>query len=314
MLTGGPVNGGTATAELYDPATGNFTSTGLMPAPRSNHTATLLANGKVLLAGGTGEDERVSSELFDPDTNAFSASGLAVHAGREAGTATLLESGKVLFTLKNSEDSERGAEIYDPESGTFQLTSDMQTGRGFSTGTQLSDGLVLVAGRDQKGGSSEIYDPRTATFSDPMRLQREEGYTATLLKDGTVLMAGGWVCGGASIGTSDVYHPARRIPSPLLSATSHATTHEPVSPLDPAVAGEALELYLTGLSAASVIPPQVSIGGKMADVLFFGNAPGFPAGNQVNIRVPEGIAPGPTVSIRLIYLGRPSNESKIAVR
>ena len=109
LLTGGPVNGGTATAELYDPATGSFTSTGLMTAPRSNHTATLLANGKVLVAGGAGEDDPVTSDLFDPDTVTFSASGMAVHAGREAGTATLLETGKVLFTLKNSEDSERGA-------------------------------------------------------------------------------------------------------------------------------------------------------------------------------------------------------------
>jgi uncharacterized protein (TIGR03437 family) len=147
-----------------------------------------------------------------------------------------------------------------------------------------------------------------------MRLQREEGYTATLLKDGTVLMAGRWVCCGASIGTSEIYRPARPIPPPLLLATSHATTREPVSPIDPAVAGEVLELSLTGLSTGSVIPPQVVIAGRMAEVLFFGNAPGFPAGNQVNVLVPDGIAQGPTVPIRLIYLGRPANESKIAVR
>jgi uncharacterized protein (TIGR03437 family) len=155
-------------------------------------------------------------------------------------------------------------------------------------------------------------------------MQREEGHTATLLPDGTVLMSGGWVCCGYSIATAELYRPAALVAAPVLLSLSqdgrgpgailHAATYLVVSPINPAVAGEALEIYLMGLTEGSVLPPRVAIGGRMAEVLFFGKAPGYADLNQVNVRVPTGIVPGSAVPLRMNYIGRPSNEVTIGVK
>jgi hypothetical protein len=198
--------------------------------------------------------------------------------------------------------------------------------RGYSTDTLLPDGKVLIAGREwvHSGGSADLYDPVTGAFSTTgdMLTHREEGHTATLLPNGTVLLSGGWICCGHSIATAEIYHPAVLAPSPVLfslaggeqGAILHAGTHQVVSSSNRAMAGEALEIYGAGLTDGSMIPPQVAIGGRMADVLFFGKAPGFADLNQVNVRVPSGVAPGSAVPVRLAYLGRSSNEVTIALQ
>jgi len=143
------------------------------------------------------------------------------------------------------------------------------------------------------------------------------------LQDGTVLLAGGWVCCGQTISNAEIYRPAILTPPPVLltvgnslqEAVLHATTHQLVSlPDNPATAGEALEIYLTGLIDGAVIPPQGIVEGHLAEVLYFGKAPGYDSLNQINIRLPSGLFPGPhTTSLRLGYLGRSSNVVTLGV-
>ena len=94
----------------------------------------------------------------------------------------------------------------------------------------------------------------------------------------------------------------------------HATTHQVASSDNPAIAEEALEIYCTGLTEGSVISPQAIIGGRMAEVLSYGNAPGLPGLNLVNVRVPSAVVPGSAVPVHLTYIGRTSNEVTIAVQ
>ena len=153
----------------------------------------------------------------------------------------------------------------------------------------------------------------------PSRRGRYGGQAATLLPDGTVLQSGG-CCQEAA---AEIDHPAVLVPSPKLFSLAgdgrgpgpmlHAGTERIVSPSDPAITGEALEIYGAGLVEGAVISPLVAIGGRLAEVLYFGEAPAYAGLNQIDVRVPNGIPSGPDVPVRLNYLSRPSNEVTLAV-
>ena len=153
--------------------------------------------------------------------------------------------------------------------------------------------------------------------------ENREGHTARLLPDGTVLVAGGGINARGTVGT-EIYYPNVLIPAPVLFSLSgdgrgqgaiwHAQTGQIASAGNPAVAGEILSMYTTSLVDGGVIPPQIAVGGRLAEVLYYGAAPGYPGYYQVNVRVPNGVPPGPVVPVRLTYLGRSSNAVTLSVQ
>ncbi len=364
-----------ATAELYDPSSGTFASTGSMNALRGLNNAALLADGRVLVAGcsipcnsGIAEiynpaagafatagnsrtsggtvtlvaDSRVlttgggcsanggNAQLFDPGVDLFSFTGLFPNACDDINNATLLTNGKVLFAGNEENDgTPAAAELYDPAAGTFANLGHTIGPHEYSASILIPDGTVLISGGQLPGGNgvsgAELYTPTTGTFSltGSMTAGRHE-HTATLLPDGTILIAGGYSLWPSSTASAEVYHPAVLVSAPLLfslwgdgkgqGAIWHADTGQVASAENPAIAGEALSMYTAYLVSGGVIPPQVAVGGQLAEVLYFGGAPGYPGYNQVNFALPNGVPPGLAVPVRLTYIGRPSNEVTIGVR
>ena len=176
---------------------GVFVSTGSMIQARAGHTATLLPNGKVLVAGGRIIAAGLASaELYDPVTGTFTATG-SMTAERAGHTATLLPSGMVLIAGGGG-DTPASAEQYDPSAGTFTPTGSMTEGRASHTATLLPSGKVLVAGglgnsvNWGDSASAELYDPSPGTFTATGRMTwPRQSHTATLLPSGKVLIAGG---------------------------------------------------------------------------------------------------------------------------
>jgi hypothetical protein len=214
--------------ELFNPAKGVFTSAEDMGAPRVFHTATLLVNGDVLMAGG---DDRLATvyttaQLFDPNTGLFTSTRGNMAAARTGHTATLLGNGKVLLaggsnTVGNTPGGSATAELYDPTTGKFTPTNGhMKVARSFHTATLLRDGTVLLVGGDNDGSTAEIFTPGTGLFALTESLSvARPAHSATLLLSGEVLVAGGQN-GGVATATTELYNPLTRkftLAKPMLS-------------------------------------------------------------------------------------------------
>lgn len=198
LIPGG--GGGDSISEIYDPATGTFAATtGNLLTPRTGHTATLLNDGTVLIAGGSDSYSLAAAEIYDPATGSFTATGsLNIPS---SSTATLLNDGRVLIA-GGSDDSPSGvsdlkrAELYDPATKIFTLTSSLNTERAGLAASALQDGSVLVVGGQNSSGTNnttaDLFNPATETFTGAGAMAfARSGPSATLLNDGTVLIAGG---------------------------------------------------------------------------------------------------------------------------
>jgi N-acetylneuraminic acid mutarotase len=189
-------------AEIYNPATGTWTATGALRAVRHAMTATRLASGKVLVAGGAtaAMDALNSSEIYDPVAKTWTL-GLKMVTARSDYASLMLGTGKVLFTGGENINgvSIKNAELYNPSTGTFTATGGMTATREEHTAVLLANGNVLVSGGNKKTlttqtplASAELYNPATGTWTATGSMSNaRSGHTSTVLHNGNVVNAGG---------------------------------------------------------------------------------------------------------------------------
>jgi N-acetylneuraminic acid mutarotase len=260
---------------LYDPATGAWSVTGNLNAARQWHTATLLPDGQVLVAGGytgnsPGGSYLLSSELYDPVAGTWAATGdlnvsLAHHQ------AALLPNGKVLVCGGAGEGPSgepilpSSGELYDPATKTWELTGQLTIGRALHSVTLLANGWVLAAGGTQDGESAffstELYDPASGAWEVTAALNIARFYhAAVLLPDGKVLVTGGGQGPRdqvASYSSAELYESAS---AANLSISRKIPTFKTGLPLQrmPSASTSRKQIQQTSCSASIRLKPQVS--------------------------------------------------------
>lgn len=208
LVCGGRKTTASGNAHAWRVHDGGVQAVGAMAVMRWGHSATTLADGRVLVAGSGWADASScgTAEVYDPASRSFAATG-ALQQRRGWHSATLLNNGQVLVAggVDDLGQPRNSAELYDPASGRFSLlASPMQQPRDRHSATLLADGRVLLV----SGSSAELYDPATKTFSatgGPCSARR--AHAAVLLADTRVLIAGGYASGHVPAHREELWSP-----------------------------------------------------------------------------------------------------------
>jgi hypothetical protein len=203
-------------APLWAQEPGTWVPIADLSQARAGHTATLLANGTVLIAGGKDIAGRplASAEIYDPTTGVYTGVSAVLPTAVWGHTAILLNDGTVFIAGGNGDGGQPVADVqlFDPSTATFSRAGYMSTARSLHTATLLGDGRVLLAGGND-GASAvsrlELYDPVSGVVSPAPSalLEPRESHTATLLSNGQVLIAGGSNASG-TLATAELYDPS----------------------------------------------------------------------------------------------------------
>lgn len=184
-------------ALLFDPATGEFATTGSPKLPRAGHRAVPLKDGSVLLIGGwTRDGVTASIERYRPERGVFEPFG-SLRSARDGFSATVLADGTILIAGGYADGMRRlaSAERFDPRTKTSRMVGAMTTPRMSHTATRLADGRVLVAGGSDARGtvtaSLELFDPAKDRFSPAGTLKKARHKHAAIRVGSDVLILGG---------------------------------------------------------------------------------------------------------------------------
>jgi hypothetical protein len=214
LVVGGTPDGlseNIAEAEIFDPETGSFSSTGKLAVGRFLHTATLLGDGRVLVVGGFARGgTTTSAEIFNPGTGLWSTVG-NLQIARNAHTATLLENGTVL--VAGGEDwystPTSSAEIFNPATLSFTTTGSLSYARSYHTASVVDGVVVMIGGLGPNGaivGSSEFYFGSGFSIISQLNVPRY-GHTATVTPNGDILVTGGGAVGADGTASVELCKP-----------------------------------------------------------------------------------------------------------